>query len=71
MGFSAAHYGNFAGWPMKALYVILGFAPAVLFVTGMIMWWNRVLSPAARRLQRDSSRIRERDVESVPQNLVT
>jgi len=71
MGFSAAHYGNFAGWPMKVLWVLLGFAPAVLFVTGMIMWWNRVLSPAARRLRRDSSQIRDRDVENVPQNLVT
>jgi uncharacterized iron-regulated membrane protein len=51
-GFSAAHYGNFGGWPLKVLYVLLGLAPAILFVTGVIMWWNRVLSPAARRLMR-------------------
>jgi uncharacterized iron-regulated membrane protein len=48
-GFSAAHYGTFGGWPVKALWVILGFAPPVLFVTGVLMWWNRVLHPAARR----------------------
>jgi uncharacterized iron-regulated membrane protein len=51
-GFSAAHYGNFGGWPVKALWVILGFAPPALFVTGLVMWWNRVLSPATRRFLR-------------------
>ena len=71
MGFSAAHYGNFGGWPTKVLWVILGFAPAVLFVTGMIMWWNRVLTPAAKRLMRDPGAIRDREGASVPENLVT
>src|SRR5205814_10179520 len=28
----------------KATWAIFGLAPAVLFVTGSIMWWNRVLS---------------------------
>jgi uncharacterized iron-regulated membrane protein len=39
-----AHFGNFGGWPVKALWVILGLVPAMLFVTGVIMWWNRTLS---------------------------
>jgi uncharacterized iron-regulated membrane protein len=43
------HFGNFAGWKTKALWVALGLLPVLLFVTGAIMWWNRVLSPAARR----------------------
>ena len=64
-GFSLAHYGNFAGWPVKVLWVILGFAPAVLFITGMIMWWNRVLSPAAKRLMRGPEGVRDREVERV------
>jgi uncharacterized iron-regulated membrane protein len=29
----------------KALWAIFGLAPAVMFVTGAIMWWNRVLRP--------------------------
>jgi uncharacterized iron-regulated membrane protein len=33
---------------VKWLYVILGLVPAVLFVTGAIMWWNRVLRPALK-----------------------
>jgi uncharacterized iron-regulated membrane protein len=46
------HLGNFGGWPVKALWVVLGLAPALLAVTGVLMWWNRVLSPrlALRRL---------------------
>jgi uncharacterized iron-regulated membrane protein len=29
----------------KAVWAIFGLAPAVMFVTGAMMWWNRVLSP--------------------------
>ena len=29
----------------KAIWAVFGIAPAVLFVTGAIMWWNRVLGP--------------------------
>jgi uncharacterized iron-regulated membrane protein len=51
-GFSLAHYGNFAGWGVKMLWVILGLAPAVLFSTALLMWSSRVLAPAVRRLRR-------------------
>jgi uncharacterized iron-regulated membrane protein len=47
------HFGNFAGNKTKALWVILGLLPSLLFVTGTIMWWNRVLSPSARRAKRN------------------
>jgi uncharacterized iron-regulated membrane protein len=50
--FSWLHFGNFAGWRTKAVWLVLGLAPPFLFITGLIMWWNRVLSPAARRLRR-------------------
>lgn len=43
------HVGNFAGWPVKTLWVILGLTPPVLFVTGFLMWWKRVLSPWRKR----------------------
>jgi uncharacterized iron-regulated membrane protein len=42
------HFGNFGGWPVKALWVLLGLAPPFLFATGALMWWNRVLSREAR-----------------------
>jgi uncharacterized iron-regulated membrane protein len=36
----------------KAIWALFGLAPAAMFVTGAIMWWNRVLRPrlvSARR----------------------
>jgi hypothetical protein len=41
----ALHVGNFAGLPVKVLWAVLGLAPPLLFVTGVIMWWHRVLGP--------------------------
>ena len=40
------HFGRFAGWPVKTLWFVLGFSPIVLFITGFVMWWNRVVRPA-------------------------
>ena len=51
------HFGNRWGWPIEALWVILGLIPVLLFVTGIIMWWNRLVRPALRRAER--SRIAE------------
>jgi uncharacterized iron-regulated membrane protein len=41
--FGRLHFGRTFGTPLGVLWVIVGLAPAVLFVTGAIMWWNRVL----------------------------
>lgn len=49
--FTYLHFGNFAGWKTKALWAVLGLAPVFLFFTGVLMWWNRVLSKEARRLR--------------------
>lgn len=37
----------------KAVWALFGLVPPVLFVTGALMWWNRVLRPATRRRQVD------------------
>jgi uncharacterized iron-regulated membrane protein len=39
------HFGRF-GWFTQILWTFLGLAPAVLFITGVLMWWNRVLRKA-------------------------
>jgi uncharacterized iron-regulated membrane protein len=39
------HFGRFGGLPVRFLYVLLGLLPAVLFVTGFVMWWTRVVRP--------------------------
>jgi len=33
----------------KAIWAIFGLAPAAMFITGAIMWWNRVLRPRLAR----------------------
>jgi uncharacterized iron-regulated membrane protein len=42
-GAYALHFGNFAGRKLKIAWVILGLAPALLFLTGFVMWINRVI----------------------------
>ena len=42
------HFGRFAGLPVEIIWTIFGLMPAVLFVTGTLMWWNRVLKPWMR-----------------------
>jgi uncharacterized iron-regulated membrane protein len=49
---SRLHFGRFGGWPIKALWTVLGLLPLVLFITGAVMWWNRVLAPAMQRSDR-------------------
>ena len=39
------HFGRFGGIWMKILWTVFGLVPAVLFVTGLLMWWNRVVRP--------------------------
>jgi len=36
----------------KAIWAIFGLAPAAMFVTGAIMWWNRVLRPRLANARR-------------------
>ncbi|MGE3843788.1 MAG: PepSY-associated TM helix domain-containing protein [Vicinamibacterales bacterium] len=43
------HFGRFGGLGVRILWVVLGLAPAVLFFTGGIMWWNRVLRDRGAR----------------------
>ncbi|MHC5613436.1 MAG: PepSY domain-containing protein, partial [Nostoc sp.] len=37
--FAPLHYGTFGGLPTRILYVFVGVAPLVLFVSGFLMWW--------------------------------
>jgi uncharacterized iron-regulated membrane protein len=46
------HFGRAYGTSVKWLWTLLGFVPVILFVTGAIMWWNRVLSPEMRKSRR-------------------
>ena len=44
MWMTRLHFGRWRTVPwLMALWSALGLVPAVMFVTGVIMWWNRVL----------------------------
>jgi uncharacterized iron-regulated membrane protein len=38
------HFGRWREAPvLKAVWAVIGLVPALMFVTGVIMWWNRVM----------------------------
>ncbi|TKB72325.1 MAG: PepSY domain-containing protein [Nitrospira sp.] len=37
----AFHIGTFAGEPSRLLYVFVGLAPALMAMTGFVLWWKR------------------------------
>lgn len=37
------HFGNFGGLGIKVLYFVLGLTMPALFVSGFVMWWQRVV----------------------------
>ena len=56
------HFGRFSGLTVKAIWTLLGLAPAVLAFTGGLMWWQRV----ARKKPRPIERLVEQPVEAAP-----
>lgn len=40
--FYPLHVGNYGGILLKILYVILGLSPALLSITGFLLWWRKV-----------------------------
>ena len=39
------HVGNFGGVGVRLVWLITGLGPVLLAVTGLTMWWTRVVSP--------------------------
>jgi uncharacterized iron-regulated membrane protein len=37
---------------LPAFWLVLGLAPALLFITGFFMWWNRVVRQKLRARRR-------------------
>jgi uncharacterized iron-regulated membrane protein len=42
------HVGGFGGAAGRWLWFVLGLAPPLLFLSGMTMWWARVVRPRSR-----------------------
>jgi len=41
--FAYLHFGRFGGWSTKLIWAVVGLVPPAMFVTGVVMWWNRVI----------------------------
>ena len=52
LGLIRLHFGRFGGLGIRVLWVLLGLLPVVLFVTGFVLWWGRVVRPWLRRRAR-------------------
>ena len=38
------HFGRWRDYPsLKIIWAVIGFVPALMAITGCIMWWNRVV----------------------------
>ncbi len=45
------HIGVYGGLAMRILYIFIGLTPAVLFITGFMLWWSKTYAVRARRRQ--------------------
>jgi uncharacterized iron-regulated membrane protein len=43
LGLIQLHFGRFGGLSVRFLWVALGLLPTVLFATGFVLWWTRVV----------------------------
>ncbi len=39
--FYPLHAGNYGGWFIKILYVLIGLTPGLLSITGFLLWWRK------------------------------
>jgi uncharacterized iron-regulated membrane protein len=53
--FTPLHYGTFGGLFTRILYVFVGFAPLILSITGLTMWWHRRKPKQNQRLKQAQS----------------
>ena len=62
------HFGTFGGDFTRWLWVLLGLTPAILFVSGVIMYWNRVWAKRfrSRGLQANAQAVGERIAVGAP-----
>ena len=50
------HFGRWRNAPLlKASWAVIGLVPAMMFVTGVVMWWNRVLRKRPAREVREAA----------------
>jgi uncharacterized iron-regulated membrane protein len=51
------HFGRWRSAPLKAVWAIAGLVPALMFVTGVVMWWTRVVRRWLRKRNEKPARV--------------
>jgi uncharacterized iron-regulated membrane protein len=46
---TALHVGNFGGNLTRGAWAVIGFVPPLLFGTGFMLWWRRVVRPRKKK----------------------
>jgi uncharacterized iron-regulated membrane protein len=72
--FTTLHYGTFWGLPSRLFYILVGLAPAVLAITGWVMWWyrrkgadpNRPQFPSTKSIDRDRPDLMIQNTDRMP-----
>jgi uncharacterized iron-regulated membrane protein len=65
------HVGSFGGNVVRVAWLIIGLSPPLLFATGFLMWWTRVIRPAAPKPEAKAGHgsTRGRDRDRVPESV--
>jgi uncharacterized iron-regulated membrane protein len=67
----ALHFGSFAGLPSRVLWFAFGLTFPLLFVTGLLMWWNRRCKNTHLSAKRSVAAQRAPDEEQSMERLAT
>ncbi|MDR3763091.1 MAG: PepSY-associated TM helix domain-containing protein [Acidobacteriota bacterium] len=51
----AIHFGTWGGMATRVLWLLAGLAPGGLFVSGFLMWWNRVVRRKLRAWKKNAA----------------
>ena len=54
------HFGRWRSHTLEAVWVVIGLIPAVMVVTGVVMWWNRVVrKPRTARVRQPALNLQQ------------
>lgn len=59
------HFGRWRSHTLKVVWVIIGLIPTVMFATGAVMWWNRVVRKPRAASERGPALSLQREAQGV------
>jgi uncharacterized iron-regulated membrane protein len=50
------HIGEFIGWPVKVLWLLISLMPCLFILSGLYIWWQRKSSAGVSKIKQPFSR---------------